>query len=87
MLDTGCVVVIMQAVNICCCMPGGPACQLVTLQKDDVRPAKLGKVIENGTASQAAANDHRLRMRLHICSPLAVRLRPTLPPYWILPPY
>ena len=79
MLYAGCVVVVMQAVDIGCRMPGGPAGQLITFQKDDVRPAKLGKMIENRTAGQPAADDHRLRMRLHTRSPLAVRLRP-IPP-------
>ncbi len=46
-LQLGDVVVVMQAVQVGCSMPGGAGSQFIALQQDNVLPAQLAQVVED----------------------------------------
>jgi hypothetical protein len=56
---------IMETMDVRRGVPGRAGGELVALQQHHLGPAKLGQVIQNGTADQAAADDHCLCMCAH----------------------
>ena len=70
-LQPGDIVVVMQAVDAGCRVPGRARGQFVAFEQHDVGPAELGQVIQDRRADQAAADDYCLCMRFHLIdSPL-----------------
>lgn len=62
MLQPADVGAVMQPVNVRRRVPGGARGQLGPFQEDDIRPAKLGQVVKDGTADKATPDNHGLRV-------------------------
>ena len=64
-LDAGDVVVVVQAMDAGRRMPGRAGRQFVALQQNNIGPAELCQMIQDGAADEAAANYHGLGMGAH----------------------
>jgi hypothetical protein len=61
-LQFGYIVVVVQAVDTGCRVPGRTRGELIALQQHHVAPTQLGEMIKNRAANQPPANDYRLCM-------------------------
>ena len=54
----GNVIVVMQAMQICRCVPGGAGSQLISLKQNAIGPSEFRQMVKDGAANQTTSDNN-----------------------------